>query len=80
MAAGTAQVELAPPNVVAAEFAEAAAEPAGRVEYMAALGIRVRSLPETARRVSSVPGVRVEPRRVLVPASAAFNTAIVFSE
>ena len=80
MTTGAAQVELAPPNVVAAEFAEASAEPAGRAEYMAALGVRVRSLPETARRLSSVPGVRVEPRRVLVPASAAFNTAIVFSE
>ena len=80
MTAGTAEVELTQPNNIAAEFGEAAAEPAGRAEYMAALGIRVRSLPETARRLSSVPGVRVEPRRVLVPASAAFNTAIVFSE
>jgi catechol 2,3-dioxygenase-like lactoylglutathione lyase family enzyme len=80
MTAGTAQVEFATPNAVMAEFGEAAAEPAGRAEYMAALGIRARSLPETARRLSSAPGVRVEPRRVLVPASAAFNTAIVFSE
>ena len=46
IAAGTAQVELATPDAVAAEFGEAAAEPAGRTEYMAALGIRVRSLPE----------------------------------
>jgi Glyoxalase-like domain len=80
MTAGTAEVELTQPNNIAAEFGEAAAEPAGRAEYMAALGIRVRSLPETARRLSSVPGVRVEPPRVLVTASAAFNTAIVFWE
>ena len=32
MAGGTAKVELAPSNLVAAEFAEAAAEPAGRAE------------------------------------------------
>ena len=80
MAAGMAQVELTPPNVVASEFGEAAAEPAGRGEYMAALGIRVRSLRETAQRLRSVPGVRVEPHRLVVPAGAAFNTAIVFSE
>jgi len=80
VAAGTAEVELTQPNTVAAEFGEAAAKPAGRAEYMAALGIRVRSLRDATQRLSSVPGVRVEPRRVLVPASAAFNTAIVFSE
>ena len=80
VAAGTAEVELTQPNTVAAEFGEAAAKPAGRAEYMAALGIRVRSLRDAAQRLSSVPGVRVEPRRVLVPASVAFNTAIVFSE
>jgi Glyoxalase-like domain len=80
MAAGAAQVEFATPSIVAAEFGEAAAEPAGRSEYMAALGIKVRSLPEAARRLSKVPGARVEPHRLLVPASVAFNTAIVFSE
>src|SRR5271157_5812099 len=80
MAAGTAQVELATPGAVAAEFGEAAAEPAGRAEYMAALGIRVRSLREAAQRLHAVPGVRVEPQRVLVPAAAAFNTVLVFSE
>jgi hypothetical protein len=66
--------------MVTAEFGEAAAEPAGRAEYMAALGIKVRSLPETAQRLSTVPAARVAPHRLLVPASAAFNTTIVFSE
>lgn len=80
MTAGTAQVELATPNAAMAEFGEAAANPAGRAEYMAALGIRVRSLPETARRLSSVAGVRTEAHRLVVAAAAAFNTTIVFSE
>jgi catechol 2,3-dioxygenase-like lactoylglutathione lyase family enzyme len=80
MTAGTAQVELAPPNVVTAEFAEAAAEPAGRAEYMAALDIKVRSLRDAAQRLRAVPGVRTEPQRLVVPAAAAFNTTIVFSE
>jgi catechol 2,3-dioxygenase-like lactoylglutathione lyase family enzyme len=80
MTAGTAQVELTPPNMIAAEFGEAAAEPAGRTEFMAGLGIRVRSLHETTQRLRVVPGVRAEPLRLVVPARAAFNTTIVFSE
>ena len=80
MTTGTAQVELTPPIMVAAEFGETAAEPAGRAEYMAALVIRVRSLHETAQQLSRVPGVKVDPRRLVVPAAAAFNTTIVFSE
>jgi hypothetical protein len=74
------QVELVTPNVVAAEFGEAAAEPAGRAEYMAALGLRVASLAAAAQQLRGVPGVRIEPLRVLVPAAAAFNTTIVFTE
>jgi hypothetical protein len=80
MAAGTAQIELVAPDVAAAEFGEAAAEPVGRAEYMAALGIRVRSLPAAAHKLRSVEGVRAEPHRLVVPAGVAFNTTIVFSE
>jgi len=80
MTAGTAQVELAPPNIIAAEFGDAAAEPAGRTEYMAALGIRVRSLRDGEQRLRAIPDVRAEPQRLVVPAAAAFNTTIVFSE
>ena len=80
IAAGTAQVELASPDAVEAEFGEAAAKPAGRAEYMAALGIRVRSLPEAARHLSTVQDIRGEPHRLIVPAATAFNTTIVFSE
>jgi catechol 2,3-dioxygenase-like lactoylglutathione lyase family enzyme len=78
--AGAAQVELATPDVVAAEFGEAAADAAGRAEYMAALGLKVASLAAAAQQLRGVPGVRIEPRRVVVPAAAAFNTAIVFTE
>jgi hypothetical protein len=80
MTAGAAQVELMTPDMVAAAFGETAAEPAGRAEYMAALEITVHSLPETRQRLRDIPGVRVEPQRLLVPATAAFNTSIVFSE
>jgi hypothetical protein len=80
MTAGTAAVELALPKALADEFGEAAAEPAGRAEYMAALGIKVRSLPEAAQQLRQVSGVRAEPRRLVVPAAVGFNTTIVFSE
>jgi hypothetical protein len=80
VAAGTAQVELVPPNMVATEFGEAAAEPAGRAEYMAGLEIKVRWLREAAQMLGAVAGVRTEPQRVVVPAAAAFNTTLVFSE
>ena len=66
--------------MIADEFGEAAAKPVGRAEYMAALAIRVRSLSETAQTLRAIPGVRVEPQRLVVPATAAFNTTLVFSE
>ena len=78
--AGTAVVELVPPNMLVAEFGEAAAEPAGRAEYMAALGFKVRSLREAAQPLHSIAGMRTEPQRLVVPAAAAFNTTIVISE
>ncbi len=80
IAAGAAQVELSTPDVVAAEFGETAAEPASRIEYMAALGIKVRSLPAAGQCLRSIPGLRDERYRLLVPANAAFNTALEFSE
>jgi catechol 2,3-dioxygenase-like lactoylglutathione lyase family enzyme len=80
IAAGACQLELSTPDRVAAEFGEAAADPAGRAEYMAALGIRVGSLHEAEQCLRSVQALRVEPHRLVVPAGAAFNTAIAFSE
>jgi hypothetical protein len=80
IAAGTVQIELVTPNALAGEFGEAAAEPSGRNEYMAVLEIRVVSLSKASQWLRSVPGVRIDPDRLVVPASAAFNTAIVFSE
>jgi hypothetical protein len=80
LAAGTAQVEFSTPDAMAAEFGGTAAEPAGRPEYMSVLGIRVRSLRQAEQCLASVPGLRVEPHRLVVPADAAFNTTIVFSE
>jgi hypothetical protein len=79
IAAGAAQVELTTPAAIADEFGDAAAEPAGRAEYLAALELKVASLAETVERLRAIPSIRTEPGRVVVPASAAFNTTIAFS-
>ena len=79
LGAGPAQVELVPPATIAAEFGDAAAAPAGRSEYLAALELRVSSLAATAERLRAVPGVRREAMRLVVPAQAACNTTLAFS-
>jgi catechol 2,3-dioxygenase-like lactoylglutathione lyase family enzyme len=80
LAAGVPRVELMTPEAVAAEFGDAAAEASGRGEYLAAVEFAVASLAETARQLGSVAGLRREPRRLVAPARAAFNTTLVFSE
>jgi hypothetical protein len=78
--AGTARVELATPETVAAEFGEAAAEPAGRAEYIAAVELKTVSLKQTAERLRAIPGVREESGRIIVPARAACNAVLAFTE
>jgi hypothetical protein len=80
VAAGAARVELVTPAAVADEFGEAAADPAGRNEYLAAAEFTVTSLPETARQLGSTSGLQVRDQRVVVSAAAAFNTTLVFTE
>jgi hypothetical protein len=58
----------------------AAALPAGRGEFLAAAVFKVRSLAETARRLSPAAGLQIDGQRVVVPAAAAFNTTLVFAE
>src|ERR1700719_3406979 len=65
IAAGAAQVELSTPDIIAVEFGETAGQPVGRAEYMAVLGIRVRSLREAEQCLRSVPGLCVQPHRLV---------------
>lgn len=79
-AAGAARVELAPPAAIGEEFGEAAADPAGRSEYLAAAEFKVVSLHEAARLLRPISRLRAEDRRVIVPAAVAFNATLVFTQ
>ena len=78
--AGAARVELATPAAIAAAFGDAAADPSGRAEYIAAVELNAESLVRTAERLRAVAGAREEAGRIVVPARAAFNATLVFTE
>jgi hypothetical protein len=76
---GEAVVEAAPHAAVAAELGESAPDAAGRGDRMVLLGLRIRSLAETASalRVNGV-GFAEAPGRLRVAARDALNTTIDF--
>ncbi len=80
VAAGSARVELTTPQAVAAEFGAAAADPAGRAEYIAAVALKVASLAATADCLHRAAGMRPERDRIIVPACAAVNATLGFNE
>jgi len=81
LAAGSVAVDFLMPGILSHRLGDAAPDPAGRADYMAALAIRTASLAAAARALQAG-GVaaRIEPHRILVPAAAAMNVAIEFVE
>jgi hypothetical protein len=75
---GAGCVILAPVMDTLGALGDAAPEAAERTDFMAALTIRVASLPTVVRLLQGVPGVVVTPHRITVPAMAAMNTTIMF--
>ena len=73
-------VVLAPVADVLGPLGDAAPDPAGRRNFMAALVIQIASVPSVAQLLREIPGLVVGPHRVTVPAKAAFNTTIVFED
>lgn len=73
-------VVLAPVADTLGRLGEAAPDPAGRGDFLAALAIRVASVPAVAQLLRGVPGLVTGPHRVTVPAQAAFNTTILFED
>jgi hypothetical protein len=77
---GGGDVVLAPVADTLARLGDAAPDPAGRDNFMAALTIRVASVPAVAQALRGVPGLVVGPHRITVPANAAFNTTLLFED
>jgi hypothetical protein len=77
---GGGAVVLASPAATLGPLGDAAPDPAGRLDFMAALVIRVASAQAVANLLQGVPGLVVEPHRVRVPAKAALNTTILFED
>jgi len=82
VAAGTVPIELLPLDVLQRQLSEAMPLPSGRSDYIARLSIRTASLSQASEvlRSGAIPFHRLEPGRILVPASAAGNVAIEFVE
>jgi hypothetical protein len=77
--AATTRVELMPPVAIGAEFGDAAPEPSGRAEYLAAIELKVASVEAAAGCLRQVAGIEQSGGRVVVPAREAFNTTLVFA-
>ncbi len=77
--AGLSRIEVVTPAALQAEFGAASPDPAGRTSFMAALTLRTRSLDQAARALAGgeIGALRAD-RRILVPAAAAFGTALEF--
>ncbi len=80
--AGKVVIELALQGELARQLEPAMADPAGRQDYMALLGIRVRSLSRTEQtlRANGIQGLRRETGRILVAPAEAMNIALEFTE
>ena len=78
---GLATLSVATPGEFSAAWGEMAPDPAGRSQYMAALGLRVCSLSQT-RDVLAANGIpaAVEPSGIHVAARDAFGVALDFRE
>jgi len=74
------RIEIVTPEALTRRFGDAAPEPAGRGEYLAALTIRTAGLDRTAEALARAPGVRTEKGRIVVHAKHAFNATLEFVE
>jgi hypothetical protein len=80
MLSGGGSVVLAPVADTLAQLGDAAPNPAGRGNFLAALVIRVASVPAVAGLLHSIQGLVADTHRITVPARVAFNTTIIFED
>lgn len=82
LSAGAARIELVPPGEIGRRLGDAAPDPAGRADYMAALSIRTSSLSQAAQalKAGGIHRLRIERGRILAAAAEAMNVALEFIE
>ncbi|MBV8284358.1 MAG: hypothetical protein JO175_06890, partial [Candidatus Eremiobacteraeota bacterium] len=80
MQAGNARIDVRSHAAVAGELGDAAPEPAGRPDYMAAITFRVGALDRTARVLTSTIDRARADGNLIVPANACGNVALIFTE
>ncbi len=82
LAVGLSRFEVVTPSRLTAIYGDAAPDPDGRSEFMAALTFRVRALDATAAALGAgqIEGFQREPGRIVVPARAAFGATLEFAE
>jgi hypothetical protein len=80
--AGDVHIEFVLQEDVTRQLGDAAPDPAGRDDYMAAVSIRTGSLSQATRALQAggIDRLRLEPLRILVPANQAMNVALEFTE
>jgi hypothetical protein len=79
---GSTRIDVVTPAILARELGEWVPDPAGRSDYMALLGLKVRSMSKTgaALRAGGIAGFRKEARRILVHPAETMNVVLDFSE
>jgi len=79
---GLSQFDVVTPAALARMLPDIALDGGGRSEFMAALTLRTRSLAavDAALRAGGIDTARREDQRIVVPATAAFGTALEFRE
>ena len=82
LSAGAVHIEFVTREEVTRRLGDAAPDPAGRENYMAAVSIRTHSLSQAAQALQEggIAGLRMEPHRIVVPAIHAMNVALEFTE
>ena len=79
---GLSRFDVITPDALKREFGEAAPDAAGRTQFMAALGLRTRSLHAARSALASggVNAVQQAGQRIIVPAASAFGATLEFHE
>src|SRR5262249_3935615 len=82
LTAGSTEIELIQHTDLIAQFGDAVPDPAGRQGYMAWLSARTASISQVTRALDAgrIRYMRVQDRRIRIPATQAMNCVLEFVE